>query len=62
MHFDYNFAADSLRFYDSKFIPTIRKEDIPSNVSAVHFRSDLTNVDSIDSTGFKENSKLFNSL
>lgn len=62
MHFDYNFAVDTLRFYDSKVIPAIKKEYIPSDVSAVHFRSDLTDVSSIDITGVNENSLLFSSV
>lgn len=62
MHFDYNFASDTLKFYDSKIIPAIRKEDVPSAVSAVHFRSDLTDVDSLEITGFNKNCLLFSSL
>ena len=62
MHFDYNFAADTLKFYDSKMIPAIRKEDVPSAVSAVHFRSNLTDASPIEVTGFNENSLLFSSL
>ena len=62
MHFDYSFASDTLAYYDSKVIPSIDKNAIPSTVSAVHFRSNLTDVPSISETGFDEQSVLFNSL
>lgn len=62
MHFDYNYATDTLKFYDSRIIPSIKKEDVPAAVSAVHFRTDMTDVPSIDITGFKNNSQLFDSL
>jgi hypothetical protein len=62
LHFDYNFASDTLTYYDSKVIPSIDKNSIPSTVSAVHFRSDMSDVPSISVTGFDENSILFKSL
>ena len=62
LHFDYNFATDTLTYYDSKVIPTLDKNSIPSTVSAVHFRSDMSDVPSISVTGFDENSILFKSL
>ena len=62
MHFDYNFAVESIRYFDSKIIPAIKREHVPIAVSSVHFRSDLTDVASIDVTGCKTNSLLFNSL
>lgn len=62
MYFDYNFASDTLVYYDSKLIPSIDKNAIPPTVSAVHFRSNLTDVPSISETGFDEQSMLFNSL
>lgn len=62
MHFDYSFASDTLVYYDSKVIPSIDKNAIPPTVSAVHFRSNLTDVPSISETGFDEQSMLFKSL
>lgn len=62
MHFDYNYALDTLQYYDSKLIPSIDKNDVPAAVSSVHFRSDLTEVPTISSTGYNKESVLFNSL
>lgn len=62
MHFDYNFAKDSLQYYDSKVIPSISKNCVPSAVSSVHFRSDLTETPAIGTTGINKDSLLFNSL
>lgn len=62
MHFDYNFAADTLHYYDSKVIPSINKKDVPVAVSSVHFRSDLTETPTISTTGYNKDSLLFNSL
>ena len=62
MYFDYSFASDTLVYYDSKVIPSVDKNAIPPAVSAVHFRSNLTDVPSISETGFEEQSILFNSL
>lgn len=62
MFFDYSFAIDSMRFYNSTAIPSIDKKSVPILVSAVHFRSDLTNSLSIEEEGYDENSILFKSL
>lgn len=62
IHFDYKFAVSTIQYYNSSYIPSIKREDVPAGVSAVHFRSDLTQIPSISETGFNENSTLFNSL
>lgn len=62
LFFDYKFAVGTLHYYDSRLIPSINKEDVPSAVSAVHFRSDLSDVPTIEIAGFDEHSTLFNSL
>ena len=62
MFFDYGFARGTLQYYDSNLIPSVNKKDIPSTVSAVHFRSDLSDVPTIEITGYNEHSVLFNSL
>lgn len=46
--YDYSLAVDSLKFYDYTDVPCIKKDDVPQNVSEVHFMSDLTNVSDID--------------
>jgi len=43
-HFDERLARTSLRFYDLATIPAIR-DDVPPDVSGVHFRSDLTRTE-----------------
>lgn len=62
IHFDYKFAVETIKYYNSKVIPAIRREDVPIEVSSVHFRSNLTNIPSIEETGFDEQSVLYNCL
>jgi len=58
--FDYQFAVDSLKFYNSIDIPTIAANNIPSNVSNVRFDCDISNIKAIRNDSVK--SKLLNSL
>lgn len=60
MYFDENVSVDSLQFFDYASIPAIRLADVPTGVSSVHFRSDLTDVSPIEH--FDNDSVLFNSL
>ena len=60
MYFDENASVDSLQFFDYASIPAIRLADVPTGVSSVHFRSDLTEVSPIEH--FDNDSVLFNSL
>ena len=60
--FDYEIAINSLRFYDSESISKIPIINIPKNVSEVKYRSDLTNVESVNPMDIRGNSLLFNSL
>lgn len=60
MYFDENVSLDSLQFFDYTSIPSINYGDVPPEVSSVHFRSDLSDVSSVDS--FDQDSVLFNSL
>ena len=62
LFFDYKFALGTLQYYDSTVIPSVNKKDVPAAVSAVHFRSDLSEVQTIEITGYNEHSTLFNSL
>lgn len=58
--FDYQFALDSIQFYQSSNIPTIQQNNIPSNIMNVRFDCDLSNLRTLDKRGIK--SKLHNSL
>lgn len=58
--FDYQFALDSIQFYQSSDIPTIQQNNIPSNIMNVRFDCDLSNLKTLDKRGIK--SKLHNSL
>lgn len=62
MHFDYTYAVESLKFYNSYVIPSINPDCVPKAVSSVHFRSDLSEIPSIEETGYKEQSMLFSCL
>lgn len=58
--FDYQFAVDTVQYYDSLDIPTINRTNIPSNISNIRFDCDLTDVKTANKTRTK--SKLHNSL
>lgn len=58
--FDYQFAVDTIQYYNSFDIPTINRTDIPSNITNIRFDCDLTDVKTAHKTRIK--SKLHNSL
>jgi hypothetical protein len=58
--FDYQFALDSIQFYQSSDIPTIQQNNIPSNIMNIRFDCDLSNLKTWDKKGIK--SKLYKSL
>jgi hypothetical protein len=60
--FDYEIAINSLRFYDSELISKIEKINIPSTVSEVKYKSDLTHIEPVNPMGIGNDSFLFNSL
>ncbi len=60
MFFDENVSLDSLQFFDYTSIPSINIENVPPEVTGVHFRSDLSDVSPVDS--FDQDSVLFKSL
>lgn len=60
MFFDENVSLDSLQFFDYTSIPSINTENVPPEVTGVHFRSDLSDVSPVDS--FDQDSVLFKSL
>lgn len=58
--FDYQFAVDTIQYYNSLDVPIINKNDIPSNITNIKFDCDLTDVKTATRTRTK--SKLHNSL
>ena len=60
MFFDGIVSLDSLRFFDYASIPSINIANVPAEVSAIHFRVDLSDVSPVDS--FDQDSVLFKSL
>lgn len=60
IYFDYNFSVDSIQYYESTDIPTIKTTDIPSNIMNVRFDCDLTDIRTTKKTQYK--SKLHTSL
>lgn len=60
MFFDENESLSSLQFFDYASIPTINLNNVPQEVSCVHFRSDLSNISPIYQ--FDKESLLFSSL
>jgi len=59
-YFDYKFAVDSLKFFESRTIPTIDPSNIPANISNIKFECDLTGIDNL--TCYTIESKLIQSL
>ncbi len=60
--FDYNIAKDSLCFYKQQDIGRIEKLHIPSEISEVRYKSDLTNLTPISLVDQKYSGLLFSSL
>ncbi|MBW6481739.1 MAG: PD-(D/E)XK motif protein [Vicingaceae bacterium] len=58
--FDYQFAIDSIKHYNSDDIPIISDIHIPSNIMNVRFDCDLTDVKTVSKR--KSKSKLHNSI
>ncbi len=48
IYFDYNYSNSSLRFFDYRNIPKISLSDVPSGVTSIHFRSNLTDIVELD--------------
>jgi hypothetical protein len=46
--FNYELAKQSIAFYDGKDIPTINSNDIPPEVTDLHFKIDLSKVASLN--------------
>lgn len=62
MFFDYNMAVNTYKLYDYKDIPSIPISSIPPQVSNVHFRSNISDISSIDENGYVISGKLFESI
>ncbi len=60
--FDYQIAKDSLRFYDAKDIRKIEKLNIPTEVSEVKFKSDLSRIKSFNLVHFSNKQTLLKNL
>lgn len=60
LFFDYKFAIDSLKVFESHMIPTINQVHIPVNISNIKFECDLTNIQNL--TAIPYESKLLQSL
>lgn len=60
--FDYELAKISLRFYKHQDIQKIEKINIPNKVTEVRYKSDLTEIRSIQPKDFKNGARLFQAL
>ena len=62
VRFDYELACESLRFYSHHEVSKIETIHIPSKVSEVCFRSDLSSCKITDLSDLKEKRTLFSAL
>ncbi|MEQ8416188.1 MAG: PD-(D/E)XK motif protein [Imperialibacter sp.] len=60
--FDYEIAKQSLQFYDTSDIEKIEEINIPLNVSEVKFKSDLSNIKSVNLASLKDKRTLFGAI
>lgn len=60
--FDYEIAKQSLKFYDTSDIEKIEEVNIPTNVSEVKFKSDLSNIEPVELQNLKNKRILFSSI
>ena len=59
--FDERLAEESLAFYETSGIPSVNP-NLPSGVSGVHFRSDLTECPTIEISNYPEDHRLFKAV
>ena len=59
--FDERLAEESLAFYETSGIPSVNP-NLPSGVSRVHFRSDLTECPTIEISHYPEDHRLFKAV
>ena len=60
--FDYNIAKDSLQFYKQQDIGKIEELHIPSEVSEVRYKSDITDISPVEISSLEEKGELFGSI
>ena len=60
--FDYEVSKSSLRFYKHQDISKVEKVYIPTEVSGVRYKSDLSSVKSVDLSTFKAKESLFRGI
>ena len=60
--FDYEIAKQSLRLYKHQDISKIETINIPSEISEVRYKSDLTETKHIDINKLTDKRKLFNAI
>ena len=59
--FDERLAEESLAFYETSAIPSVNP-NLPTGVSGVHFRSDLTECPTIETSNYPEDNRLFKAV
>ena len=59
--FDYELGKDSINFYNSSTVSKIERINIPSKVSEVKFKSDLTDIETVNPKSISDG-KLFSGL
>ena len=59
--FDERLAEESLSFYETSNIPSVNS-NLPFGVSAVHFRSDLTEIPTTDVSNYSKEHRLFKAV
>lgn len=62
MKFDFQLAKDSLRFYRAEDIPKILLDNVPSLVTDVRFKSDLTDINTVIPTQLLNCGNLFSNI
>ena len=60
--FDYEIAKQSLRFYRTTDIYKIEEANIPTHVSEVKFKSDLSNIKPVDLLTLRDKKTLFGAI
>lgn len=60
--FDYNIAKESVKFYWQTEVARIKEEDIPSEVSEVRYKSDLSNLIPVNISKIENKRRLFSAI
>jgi len=62
LSFDFHLAKDSLCYFKAENIPKITTNSVPPLVTDVHFKADLTNIESVNPYEIASKTGLFHSL